>query len=67
MASLTDFVDFSSKPLLCELVSLQDLNNLHVIDPQQGPPRLLLLTQFSGSEYSVSIAKIKLQWQSFIS
>lgn len=35
MASLTDFIDFSSKPLLCELISLQDLNNLHVIDPNR--------------------------------
>lgn len=35
MASLTDFVDFSSKPLLCELASLRDLNNLHVIDPNR--------------------------------
>jgi hypothetical protein len=33
MASLTDFINLSSKPLLCK--SLPILNNLHVIDPRR--------------------------------
>lgn len=33
MTSLVEFIDFSSKPLLCESkLFVQILNNLHVID-----------------------------------